>query len=597
MGENKAFYTEQISRLSCDLQGAQRRFRIFTLLRFIFFVSAITSLWIFWLQPWMIPAFALLIAAFLWAVARSVDAKYRRDLISMQIEISRLEIRVLNGDWSSYEEGEEFKNPKHPYTHDLDIFGSKSIFQLLNRTVSEQGKIRLAQMLALGAENVEMNRAAIRSLQEKMAWNHRFLAEGLVDREDIKHDRPIRELAAIEVKNSLKIRVLRFLIPILAFAATVCVSLDLISGYLFSVIVVINLGLIGNEIRKTNKIAFSIVGFERRVKIIRKQLLLYRDLDLDDPLMKSYKERLFGETDSVIAEIDALVGIINRFNYRMNFLVGLVLNFFLAWDFHMRLEIERWMDQHKEKLRQWEEYVANLEVWISGATFRFNFPETVFTEFSEDGGIAIEGLKHPFIHPDKVVANSIRFRDKQQFLIVTGPNMAGKSTFLRAFGLAFVFSNAGFPVLAETVRIPRMKLFTSMRTTDDLHIDSSYFHAELTRLRSIVDEIEKGEPVFVILDEILKGTNSRDKEIGSARFLMKLKRLKAYGLIATHDLSLCKLADTDSAFGNIYFDSTILDDQILFDYKCRDGVCKNMNASFLLKQMDLIDEDDSDFKI
>jgi DNA mismatch repair ATPase MutS len=167
--------------------------------------------------------------------------------------------------------------------------------------------------------------------------------------------------------------------------------------------------------------------------------------------------------------------------------------------------------------------------------------------------------------------------------------MAGKSTFLRSVGLSIIFANAGFPVYAKSCTIPRIKLYTSMRTSDDLNSESSYFHAELTRLRFIMDAIEQGEPIFVILDEILKGTNSTDKEIGSKKFLAKLNDLGTKGIIATHDLALCELANESSQFNNQYFDSTILLDEISFDYKIRQGICQNMNASFLLKKMALID--------
>jgi DNA mismatch repair ATPase MutS len=168
--------------------------------------------------------------------------------------------------------------------------------------------------------------------------------------------------------------------------------------------------------------------------------------------------------------------------------------------------------------------------------------------------------------------------------------MAGKSTYLRGLGLTFVFSNAGFPVIAKSCKIPNLKLFSSMRTSDDLTVESSYFHAELVRLRFIMDAIERGEKIFIILDEILKGTNSKDKEIGSARFLQKLKRLNSKGIIATHDLSLCELATNDATFKNMCFDSIIEGDNLSFNYKINEGVCKNMNASFLLKQMKLVDE-------
>ena len=198
-------------------------------------------------------------------------------------------------------------------------------------------------------------------------------------------------------------------------------------------------------------------------------------------------------------------------------------------------------------------------------------------------------MGHPFVQSQKRVPNDVDMNEENHFLIITGPNMAGKSTYLRSLGLAFICANAGFPILAKSCEIPQMSLYSSMRTTDDLTVESSYFHAELTRLRFIMDAIERGEKVFIILDEILKGTNSKDKEIGSAKFLEKLKSLNAKGVIATHDLSLCNLATNNVAYKNWYFDSTIENNELSFDYKIREGVCQNMNASFLLKKMKLVD--------
>jgi DNA mismatch repair ATPase MutS len=168
--------------------------------------------------------------------------------------------------------------------------------------------------------------------------------------------------------------------------------------------------------------------------------------------------------------------------------------------------------------------------------------------------------------------------------------MAGKSTFLRSVGIAFMSANAGFPVLADECHIPDRMLYSSMRTSDDLNANSSYFHAELSRLKSIVDDMAAGAHVFVILDEILKGTNSVDKEKGSALFLQKMKRMGCMGIIATHDLSLCNLADNDDSYKNQSFDSTIANNELSFDYRLRDGVCQNMNATFLLQKMGLIDD-------
>ena len=165
--------------------------------------------------------------------------------------------------------------------------------------------------------------------------------------------------------------------------------------------------------------------------------------------------------------------------------------------------------------------------------------------------------------------------------------MAGKSTFLRTVSLAIVMANMGLPVCAEKFEYSPIKLITSMRTTDSLADDESYFFSELKRLKFIVEEI-KSENYFIILDEILKGTNSTDKAIGSKKFVQKLVASNSTGIIATHDLSLCEIEKELSEIENYYFDAEIINNELFFDYKLKDGVCKNMNASFLLKKMEIV---------
>ena len=273
----------------------------------------------------------------------------------------------------------------------------------------------------------------------------------------------------------------------------------------------------------------------------------------------------------------------------MNILVGIPLNMFFGWDLWQRLAIERWMEKNEMNLSIWEQTLSELEVYISGANLLFNYPQTVFATFSDQNELQFKNMTHPLLSSIKSVSNDLQMDDHNQFMILTGPNMAGKSTYLRAVGLIFVMANAGFPVFADSVKLPRMKLYSSMRTSDDLSNESSYFHAELTRLKFIMNALEKEQRIFILLDEILKGTNSKDKEEGSKRFLEKLQRMGAKGIIATHDLSLCALSNEHPAFSNGFFDSTIEGENLYFDYTWRKGVCQNMNASFLLKQMNLVD--------
>jgi len=585
----KQYYQERLSVLNTSYQKVKKEHRILSFLRLILFITIFLSFYAFWGQTVLIPAFIIGIVAFLFSVNLSVNKKTEKDLLEALISINQNELKVLEGDWSSMEDGVEFKNPKHAYANDMDLFGNKSVFQLLNRTVSSNGKRYLAEALSKGTNNPSLNAQCIEALTNNISWGQEFMSEGIVRKAEGDKILSLSLLSDFTVDVTSITHVLRFLLPIIGFSSTFLYAFDIIGGGFFVVIIALVLSMISQQLKKTNAIAQQFTDQSGRVKTILKQLHLYEKLETKDTVLKAQQEELLNHESSVLSEVKALDIIMKRFDFRINLLVGVVLNFFLAWDLQLQVQSKKWLDKNREHLTKWENQIAKIEFWISGAIYRFNNPNTVYAMLSENDSYEIKDLGHPFVSKEKCVTNEVKIVDEEQFIVLTGPNMAGKSTYLRSLGLAIICANAGLPILATSCKLPKVKLFTSMRTSDDLTVESSYFHAELMRLRFIVDEIEKGEKVFIILDEILKGTNSKDKEIGSALFLQKLKRLKTKGIIATHDLSLCVLEDSDKAFKNMYFDSIIDGDKLSFDYKINKGICQNMNASFLLKQMKLVD--------
>ena len=262
-------------------------------------------------------------------------------------------------------------------------------------------------------------------------------------------------------------------------------------------------------------------------------------------------------------------------------------NGFFLWDIRNAHNTEKWISKHKNIVKNWFDTVAFFDTQNSFANVVFNHPKFVFPKLNTDN-FSIQGsqLGHPLLKESKRIDNDFNI-SKEDFFIVTGANMAGKSTFLRTVSLGIVMANCGLPVCATAFNYSPIKLITSMRTSDNLSEDESYFYSELKRLKFIVDEI-KTERYFIILDEILKGTNSKDKAIGSKKFVEKLTQSKSTGIIATHDVSLCELSNEYSQVKNYYFDALIENNELSFDYQIKQGICKNMNASFLLKQMDII---------
>jgi hypothetical protein len=586
---NTSFYQTQLERYQLQLQAANKRLIFLGTARLTVFVSTALGLYFTFGNPILFGAIGLVgIVAFLILVAKTTDARVLKLTFQKLVEINTKELMVLQGDWSPFPDGSSYKNGQHPFSSDMDLFGQQSIFQLINRTVSKKGEKLLVNNLLNGVSDVETVNEAIAEFSTKMEWCQQFLAAGMVQYAD-SEEKTITKLKEIEAANIQVAKWGQWLLPILFTSAVVLYALNIISGQYFGIFVVLELSFIGLNFKKTSALCDRVADYEKTIALYANRIEQYQQLQISSPKMLELREKNFGSKSDLIMSLRELEKIQKRMSYRMNLLVGTILNMCVAWDFRVICQWEEWRQKYQSQLPEVEEHLTEMEVWISGAIYHYNFPETTFAHFNQTDEVDIIGLGHPFIPSSKRVLNDVKYAENEQFYIITGPNMAGKSTFLRSIGWALISANAGFPIMAKTCSMPRMKLYTSMRNTDDLKEESSYFYAELVRLRFIVDAIESGEKIFIILDEILKGTNSKDKELGSAGLMRKLANLHARGIIATHDLSLCNLANENKAFSNYYFDSTIDKDELHFDYLLRQGTCKNMNASFLLQKMRLVD--------
>ena len=318
--------------------------------------------------------------------------------------------------------------------------------------------------------------------------------------------------------------------------------------------------------------------------------VLLNEIEGEEFLSKILQEKqviIKSETKKASKIFKEFSKILDGFDQRNNILIAFFGNGLFLSEIYNAYKVEKWISNYKHTVDKWFDVVAFFDAQNSLANFYFNHPKFVFPEISAEKGIIMSSnLGHPLLNIDKRIDNDFTI-NKEQFFIVTGANMAGKSTFLRTISLSIVMANCGLPVCATSFKYSPIKLITSMRTTDSLTEDESYFYSELKRLKFIVDEI-KTTDYFIILDEILKGTNSKDKAIGSKKFVEKLTKSKSTGIIATHDVSLCELENEFSDIKNYYFDAEIIADELHFDYTLKNGICKNMNASFLLKKMEIV---------
>jgi DNA mismatch repair ATPase MutS len=587
-----SYYESRLSTLDQKMSELKRIAHMWIALRLTAFSIVPITLYFFYnIGPVIVTIVVAELIVFLFFVRKSAENREEINFVKNLIFINREELNALNGDYSAFGNGEEWKNPKHAFTYDFDIFGEQSIFQYLNRSATKNGAELLAQVLQEGVSTIQESQEAIEELCAHQDWSQRFRARGMENEKESPLRPSISKWGATEISYPSVYKILRYLLPVLGFTLFGAYYFDILSGVEFVVYSIPVMLPIMHRVKKTNKLSHEMEALEKTVTAMQHQLAIMEEVKFTSQELTQLQAELLQSNINASAELKELASYCKRIGQRNNVLVGILLNYFLAWDIQLTVQVDQWKSRNVEFLASWETALYKMEVFISGANFRINnYCSTTYPRITESTAeaIHIKNLGHPLINEKVRVSNDFELKSTEQFAIITGPNMAGKSTFLRSVGVNLMLAKAGFSVMAKTFHFPDVLLYSSMRTSDDLNADTSYFHAELLRLRFIADAIEKRkESVFIVLDEILKGTNSKDKEEGSALFLKKLCDLGAKGIIATHDLKLTELSTADSRLINLYFDSTISGDHMDFDYKIREGVAQNMNASFLLKRMGL----------
>ena len=320
------------------------------------------------------------------------------------------------------------------------------------------------------------------------------------------------------------------------------------------------------------------------------QLLRYveeREFQADYLVVLQKKVKKPESASKVFKQLKSLV---KELEYRQNILVGIFLNSVFLWDIRCVYKLWNWHRQNHNKLAEWLNVVSEIDALICLANYSNNQTDFCYPNIHEGGfSFKAKNLGHPLLKADKRICNDLEINGWSKVIVVTGANMAGKSTFLRTVGVNLILGRLGAPVCAEEMTLTPISIYTNMRTTDSLLKDESYFFAELKRLKGVLDRLQKGERIFVILDEMLKGTNSIDKLNGSKELIRKLVEFKSISLIATHDLKLSELEDEyPQRVLNKCFEIKIENDELVFDYLLSDGVTKTMNATFLMKKMGII---------
>jgi hypothetical protein len=579
-----------------SLSELKRKQLMISLIRLAVFIAGLLlTIWAFTFSvPAGIVSLMLSLAVFLFLVIRYVELEAGISVTGNLIRINKSELNAIDGDFSSFDGGREFIDPGHDFSADLDIFGDDSLFRYLNRCVTGSGKSQLAGWLLspIGpGEDIPSRQKAVRELAPKIEWRQKFMAYGYEGQlTDTYIDSLAGWLAESDDLATPFQRKAAYAAPVLTLAVFSLVIAGLLPVQLFVLLFVINLFFTGYFLKATARIHERVSKKYGILEPLRKLIECIGDETFTSPVLAGIKNRLSSGDDSVAKRLKELNSIIRMFDGRLNLFAGLILNGVLLWDFHCVMRLEKWRRMSAGNLPVWLRMAGRMDAFISLASYSFNNPGYCFPSLSEEGRIInAEDLGHPLIPGKLRVTNDFSTGNEKQIFIITGANMSGKSTFLRAVAVNMILAMTGAPVCAVKMKFTPVRLFTSMRTADSLSHSESYFYAELKRLRILKESLENGDPVFFLLDEILKGTNSTDKSTGSKQFLLKLMELGGTGMLATHDISLGELGkDHPGKIVNKCFEVEIDGENILFDYKLRNGITSKMNAAMLMKQMGII---------
>ena len=594
MENSESFYKEQLELNKTESKRIFKQMSLLSILRLSVFVVTVFGIYLSFKQWQVATAIGVVGAAiFLFLLSRYTDIKSKRALHKRLVIINEDELNIASDDFHDRADGSEFQNSKHYYSLDIDLFGKGSFFQFINRTSIKEGTEKLTEhLLANDISNIETRQEAIQELATLPKWRQNY--SGVAQGVEVEHSansiiKWLKEYKPFlsPVHYWLTIGFSLVSVVILLFGVTEIVSISF-TGYRLLFWLILGLGITAIYLKRINIIAQNT---ERAKDTFRQYALLLERIENQEfkaPLLKEQQQKIKSEglkASEVFAKFSKALDALDNRNNLISAIFG---NGLLLSDIRQTYHVEQWITKYADKVEDWFEVVTFFDAYNSFGNYAFNHQGFTYSEITnESTTISAEALGHPLLNAEKRVDSDLELQE-EQFFIVTGANMAGKSTFLRTVALHIVMANVGLPICAKQSKYKPIKLITSMRTTDSLTDDSSYFFSELTRLKFIVDTVDKDTNYFIILDEILKGTNSTDKAIGSRKFVEKLVKLNATGIIATHDLSLTEIDKELEAVKNYYFDAEIINDELYFDYKLKEGVCQNMNASFLLKKMEIV---------
>jgi hypothetical protein len=540
----------------------------------------------------VIAAIAVLLVSmilFAWMVIRHMMTERQRNHFRHLEEINRLEIKCLEGDISGFKGGEEYAERDHPYTYDLDIFGRTSLFQLISRTTSKPASGLLAGYLKqpAAADEIMSRQEAVKELAPLTDWRQELITIGYQNAGTTNDPSALLNwlVSSDLFSNRRREKAVIGGLSLLAFASIALVVAGL-PAVLLAPLFTVNFIFYFTRFRKIAKLHEQVSRSSDLLRTYASSIGMIEKETFMAGKLKMLQGSFRGGSDASV-QVRILARLVNRLDSRLNVLVSIPLNLLFFTDIRFCLALEEWKGQHAASIPMWFAAMAEFEALSSLANMTYNNPSWVFPKIVPDFfTFRTANMGHPLIPEKKRITNDFESSGRGKTILITGSNMSGKSTFLRTCGINTVLALAGAPVCASSFSLSHVRIHSSMRITDSLEENISSFYAELRRLRSVITEAEKDPRVFLLLDEILRGTNSDDRFTGSVALIKQLMGYGTVAMVATHDLRLAGLSkDIPGKIDNYHFDVKICGEELFFDYKLTPGVCSSFNASLLMKKM------------
>ena len=570
----------------------KKRFTWYSWIRVLAFFVAVVLIVVFAEQKstvGILVTIAVWIISFLALLKQHLQVKWKKRFAEELSIINAEELLRLKGELRSFQPGDAYFDPSHHYHIDLDIFGKNSLFQLLNRTSTPNGEKQLAQWMSEPSVKGEivLRNQAVQELSPKIEWRQDFEAYGRTYQEEKGDTRDL--LGWLKEENTTLgnrfYHTAIFIFPLLTVLSIVLSSIGIIAMGIPLLMILINIGVLATVFNRAKVVYQKTVTSSKILKAYEKMILLIENEPFESELLQTLKNQFVHDHQKASAALKQLQFILDNLHNRANMIYH-VFNMVFLLDVIWLIKAEQWKEKVKQDIGAWFEAISSFECLNSIAGFHFANPGYAFPEISEeDFTIESKNLGHPLIKAPSRICNDFYFSGKGGICLITGSNMSGKSTFLRTVGINAVLALMGAPVCASQMTISRLLVFTSMRTQDDLEESVSSFYAELKRLKQLLQTINQETPVLFMIDEVLKGTNSKDRHKGAISLIKQLNKAHAFGFVSTHDLELGKITEELEGIKNYSFNSEIVEDEIIFDYKLTDGLCKSFNATKLMQKM------------